>query len=170
MKELKDLTPQDIEDVFWKAMAHGWSSKRKIENKTSSLLPGYKFIPFASGDFSVLDAYCKTPISGKSSGFTTIWFKGIPVWTMNYGGEYPKEIIPFLKLALRDAIEKRVFMGGRGRNFFTHEGFPHLSYRNITRSVGEKASSFCKFAGTEEILTHNFNLLGSHEYAGMILI
>lgn len=166
MKTLKDLTPQDIEDVFWKAMAHGWSSKRKIETKTLPLLPGYKCIPFASGDFSVLDAYC-TPISGKSSGFTTIWFKGVPVWTMNYSGEYPKKVIPFLKLALRDAIEKRVFLGGRGLCSFAHESFPDLLYRNNTKGRGYLIS---KFSGTEEILLNDGQLIGYHDYRGMILI
>ena len=164
MEEFKDLTPQSVEKVYWEAMKYGWGSG-EIKKQTAPLLPGYKCIHFASGKFDVLDAYCKTPFNNRSTGFTLIWFNKIPVWTMNYGGEYTKEVILFLKLALQRIMTERIFMGGRGPSVFYHNGFPGLTYRNEVQE-----NSFLKFAGREEIRNANSLLLGYHDYQGLCLI
>lgn len=163
--ELKDLTPKIIEEIFWKAMENGWGSG-KVEKQTSPLLPGYKYIPFRLGEFYVLDAYCVTPLNDKSAGTTTIWLSDVPVWVMSYQGEYPKQIIPFLKLALQSTITRKNFIGGRGPKHFTHEDHPNLSYRN---TVASGMNDFSNFWGSECICA-NGHSIGYHYYRGMILI
>jgi hypothetical protein len=163
--EIEDLTPQDIEKVFWKAVEKGWGSG-KIKKQESPLLPWYKCIEFFSGKFRVLDTYCTTPLNDKSVGFTIIWFDDIPIWTMNYGGEYPEHTIPFLKLALQSTIIRRDFIGGRGPSRFTHEDYPDLIYTNNVYSMKR---AFSNFSGQEHIYEKG-NLVGHHDYWGMSLI
>lgn len=162
--EIKDLTPEAIERIFWKAMENGWGSGN-VEKQTSPLLPGYKCIPFRSGEFYVLDAYCITPLNDKSAGTTTIWFNNVPVWVMHYGGEYPKHTIPFLKLALQSTIANQNFVGGRGPKHFTHEDYSNLSYRN---TLASGMHDFSNFWGSECIFENGHNI-GNHYYRGMIL-
>jgi hypothetical protein len=163
VKDLYGVILKDVENIFWEAMEHGWSSG--AETLTAPFLPGYKCIPFESGNFRVEDAYSTGSPTGKSAGFTIIWFNDIPVWTMNYGGQYPKEAIPFLKLALQSAIAKKTFMGGRGPYNFEHESHPGLIYHNYP----EDSLCFSDFSGLEEIYKSG-RRIGYHKYSGMLLI
>jgi hypothetical protein len=150
----------EVQEFFFKAMVQGWAvggQKIKIAD-----MPGYKAIPFRDGDFYLLDCYCVTPNSPKSAGATTIWFRDMPVWVMNYGGLYDKEAIPFLKRALLKAYEARHFFGGRGPFVFA-EG--SLIYFNQPR-----VNMFDKFEGREEVFDFKAGFsLGWHEYWGMNL-
>lgn len=163
--EIIDLTHQNIEDIFWQAVCQGWGSG-DVEKQQIPALPRYKTIPFGSGRFSVLDNYCTTPLNDKSAGFMTIWFEYIPVWTMSYGGRYPKRVIPFLKLALQSAIVRRDFVGCRGPFHFTHKDYPNLSYIN---NLSDHKRKFSNFSG-QEIIRENGLVVGYHDYWGMSLI
>lgn len=160
------ITEKEIEQFFFKAMMEGWStSKKKIKILK---MPGYKAIPYKDGDFYLLDFYCTTPNSDRSAGTTTIWYKNLPVWTMNYGGYYEEHVIDFLKLALLKTVEKQEFIGGRGPRKFAHRNFNGLMYVNNPKigSIG-----FREFKGREEIYDFlNGDYYGFHEYWGMLLI
>ncbi|MCK5021786.1 MAG: hypothetical protein KAR54_00875 [Candidatus Pacebacteria bacterium] len=160
---LKDLTSRDIKKVFWESAKSGYGSN-KVEKIRIDELPGYKCILFKSGKFSVLDAYCVTPLSNKSLGTITIWLDNVPVWVMQYGGFYPKKVVPFLKLALQSTILNEKFIGGRGPSLFKHKDYPNLSYVN-----NPEVNDFTIFWGKEWI-TEDAQPLGYHYYNGIILI
>ena len=166
IESINDLTSRDIIEIFLMAAKAGWCKSGEVKKQEIPALPGYKVIYFKFGDFEVQDAYCTTPLNQKSAGFTTIWFKKIPVWTMNYGGSYPEYVIPFLKLALQETINENKFIGGRGPFHFTHGNYPGLSYTNqLTK--GQRV--FSDFSGKEWIFERDCPV-GSHEYWGMSLI
>lgn len=152
-----------IQSFFFKAMAAGWAEggqKIKIAD-----MPSYKAIPFRDGDFYLLDCYCVTPHSPKSAGTTTIWFQGVPVWLMNYGGFYEESAIVFLKYVLHKTYEAHQFVGGRGPLIYVNKQ-QQLVYVNRPR-----LNDFAKFEGREEIIdTKSGALLGFHEYWGMSLL
>lgn len=163
--ELRNLTLQLIEDIFWKAMQNGWGNKN-AKKQTNPLLPGYKCIAYESDKFYVLDTYCVNPFNDKSAGTMTIFFDNVPVWVMQYGGAYPKRVIPFLKLALLTSTEMRDFVGGRGPRSFVHKDYPQLSYANV---VPREMNKFENFQGTECICENGYNV-GQHYYRGMAFI
>lgn len=150
-----------IQSFFFKAMVGGWAvggQKIKIAD-----MPGYKAIPFRDGDFYLLDRYCVTPNSPKSAGTTTIWFQGIPVWLMNYGGFYEESAIAFLKRTLCKTYEAHQFVGGRG---------PLVCIEGSLIYVNQPClNDFAKFEGREQILdAENGMSLGFHEYWGFSLL
>ncbi len=158
----------DIEEVFFKAMLAGYVCDDKVKVQSISSLPGYKFTEFVDGDFCVKDIWCK------SSGFTSIWYKGTLVWTMHYGGQYPKECIQFLKEALLASYKVRVFNGGRGPlhynaiyNEHTKHLMEHKKYRYVNNIL--PGSDFTSFAGKEYICSHfqeDEVMFGWHYYFG----
>ncbi len=154
------LDPFEIETVFLRAMATGWTedgNERIIPD-----LPTAKGIPFTLGDFQVLDYYFVSPGSDKSAGTTTIWYKGVPVWVMNYGGEYAKDAIPFLKSCLNRAyVDEYRFYGGRGPAFVRGERFTYVN--QIERG------NFIDFVGEERIFDLSEVCFGYHWYRGMTL-
>ena len=152
---------EKIKEFFFKAMTQGYAAggeKIKIPN-----MPWYKGISFKEGDFYLLDNYCVTPHSFKSAGTTTIWFQGIPVWFMSFGGYYEHQVIQFLKSALSRSYQVQQFLGGRGPKVFSSGS---LTYLNQVYSP-----EFSQFKGREEIFNHNTDkCLGYHEYWGMLLL
>lgn len=165
LMELKDLTLDEIQKIFWEVMRNGWANKN-VQKQTNPLFPGYKFIPYRSGKFYALDFYGTNPISNKSEGGIKIWFDDFPVWIMNYGGIYPEHVIPFLKLALLANIETKCFIGGRGPKSFVHKDYPKLSYINIVPLEG---NHFHNFHGTE-CICENGQFIGQHYCQGNALI
>ncbi len=169
VKTLREVTLEMIEFIFFMAMQVGWASG-KTKSHTVPLLPRYKVIPFSYKNFSVLDAY-SPPHSGKSDGFTKIWFKKFPVWIMSYGGQYPKKAIPFLKSALMQAYKEKLFIGGRGLSSFTSDDkFSDFIYLNQLDLGFDRRNHFEKFRGYEVIETLGQGAIGSHWYQGMSLI
>lgn len=150
-----------IQSFFFKAMVEGYvAGGQKIEIAD---MPGYKALPFRDGNLYLLDRYCVTPNSPKSAGTTTIWFKDVPVWVMNYGGFYEESAIAFLKRALRKTYEAGQFVGGRGPLVYV-EG--SLVYVNQPR-----LNDFAKFEGREEVFNaKGVTSLGFHEYWGISLL
>lgn len=168
----RNLTKDDVEllETFYlEAMRHGWAAG--AEKAFILGLPGAKTIPYKFKEeergLYLLDWYFAPPDSanGASAGTTIIYYRGVPVWAMHYGGKYAKEEIPFLKLALTKAYELPIFCGGRGLPVF-YQDYKKLLYINQP----EKSSSFTAFQGEEMI----FNLttgvkIGWHTYWGMLL-
>jgi len=123
-------------------------------------------VSYREDDLLLVDYYCTTPNSPKSSGTTTIWLKEAPVWTMQYGGEYEQIAIPFLKQVLWDAYAAGCFFGGSG---------PQVRFRSNLLYVNRYDGPFFQdFRGREEIFRIHNNVkarvLGYHEYLGMALV
>jgi len=154
--------PLVIPDIFFNAMRAGYAGGAKAV--TGSELPGSRTITHQGGDWEVVDTYFVTPQGPSSGGTTVISYCGIPVWMMQYMGEYPSDALPCLKAALRSTYTKGVFVGGRGpKRFAYHE----LTYVN---NVAEN-STFNKFSGEEHIFVPmTGNVLGQHTYQGMLMI
>jgi len=149
------------QEFFLKAMLQGWISGAE-ETKVPHM-PGYRTIPFRDGDLFLLDCYCVNPNSSKSAGTTTIWYRDIPVWIMQYGGFYRKSEISFLKHALRCAYESNVFIGGRGPIDYRED---QLLYEN-----SPNFDEFEGFSGIETIYRlPELEELGHHKYWGMYLV
>ncbi len=161
-----DVTLEQIEDVFFKAMQSGYASSKNSPKQVIEGFPGYKCIKFDSGEFTVIDAYCVTPLSNMSSGFTTIWFNDVPVWTMNYGGQYSSDCIPLLKLVLQTTYRDHIFRGGRGPFRYASPDNSRLIYFNDV----EAESDFTQFAGRESMILEGIGEAGFHRYFGMALI
>jgi hypothetical protein len=155
---------KQIKSFFFKAMAEGWAASG--EKKTVSPLPGYKAITFQDENYYLIDCYCVNPSSDKSAGITTIYFQDNPVWIMNYGGCYEKQVIDFLKLALTETINKQEFIGGRGPQKFAHREFKGLMYIN-----NPVLFDFSEFKGREEVYDFLTGIhYGYHDYWGMSLL
>ncbi len=152
----------NIKNFFFKAMMEGWASGGG-EKLTIPQLPGYKAIGHRDGDFYLIDCYCKNPEYHGSSGFTTIYWKNNPIWTMHYGGEYiNKDTVNFLKNALLFAYTHRQFCGGRGPSSLSLLGMIYINT--------PEQNNFVNFSGRETI--HNIETgqsYGHHIYQGMAL-
>lgn len=155
--------------VFFRAMFEGYvgvDGQKSIKSEKDAC----KYIQYTEGNFRVMDQYCVTPQSDFSAGTTTIFFQESPVWWMSYGGQYPPEVIPFLKRALAKAYSRWEFYGGRGPERYIEES---LTYENHSRQGVELdsiGSSFDGFQGHEEIGITGGATLGFHHYFGMALI
>ena len=180
--KLENVTLEMIERVFWMRAQRGYAVDIPAKKDAFPLLPGWSGFYIPLGDYVYFDAYCVNAVSRRSVGFTQIYIRNysnelsephkILLWMMNYGGCYKKEAIPFLKLALRSAIEKRVFLGGRGEHYFVNKKYPSLYYHNHLHVNQE----FLEFSGREEILYDGtptcqcHRNLGYHWYNGMSLV
>ena len=152
----------EIQSFFFKAMVSGWASG--VEKIKIADMPMYKAMPFREGDFYLIDRYCVNKKSLKSAGTTTIWYRDVPVWVMNYGGFYEESVIAFLKNALFDAYSEQEFVGGRGP--LSYSELEGLNY--VNRPL---LGDFAKFEGREEIFSASSGKsLGFHEYWGMSLL
>lgn len=155
-----------IPSVFFAAMKNGYVGG--ASQSTICELPGSKVIRFMWNDFEVVDCYFVIPNSDYSFGATTIYYKGNAVWVMQYRGQYPKDVIPFLKRSLRQTYEKSEFVGGRGPEDYTEDDDSGLRYFNKVVS-----NNWRNFNGREEICCdqgQGSNLKGWHEYVGLLLI
>lgn len=142
-------------------MAEGWVNSGKAVADPDA--PGYKTVSYRDGDYFLADRYCSAASSSKSAGMTTVWFHGVPVWMMTYGGFYEKAAIGCLKAALLSTYGSNRFVGGRGPSEFVAGS---LRYENKPR-----LDAFEKFEGREEITDIATGaLLGFHEYRGMSLV
>jgi hypothetical protein len=157
------------EKVFFRAMLAGYlggDKSKGVRMKTRDLNGNETTITYAEEDFVVIDRYYTTPGSNASVGLTLILFKGNPVWWMSYNGEYPKEVIPFLKSALAEAYREGEFNGGRGKVVFSK----HKEFEYFNDCSGH--CLFQSFYGLEKIVKkENFhNWVGYHKYHGGSMI
>jgi len=162
------LTLKLARGVFFRAMLAGYAGNGNGKNdkivKTKSSNGNEVTIIFNEGDFMVIDRYYVTPGFNTLAGMTLIFFKGNPIWWMSYGGEYPKEVIPFLKLVLAEEYRIGSFRGGRGPIEWADK-----KYRYRNRPTGN--TCFDSFFGREEITIASSNgLIGFHDYQGASMI
>ena len=174
LKELKELakTPAflaEMGDVFFEGMNTGYANNAKKGVITE--LPGFKLIPpYIRGPWKVTDGYHVTLLSSVSGGTTIISYEightstklEVPVWMMQYFGQYDKAAIPCLKIALRTAYEERRFYAGRGPHFFQYEGF---TYHNWIEE-GEHRFDGIFFGAREEIRDQDGIIRGIHQIQG----
>ena len=164
------ITNDDVLEFFWLANTNGWAS-RKPAVEIDFFNPNKKRIKFQKENFLYLDEYWITPANNKSAGTTAILYQyngmWTPVWWMSYGGEYQKEVIPFLKKAIRHNIKLRKFEGGRGPKTLEVSN-ENLAYLNFS------GGDFSSFSGNEYIRIFQNNItkakLGYHYYQGMSLL
>ena len=161
---------KQAKEFFFKAMLVGWPAG--VRGADVHGMPGYKekgaFMGGSGTDFRLLDRWCVSTCG--SAGTIAIWFRDEPIWIMFYGGHYPKEVIPFLKLALMEAYKKDEFLGGRGPRVYLAVN-KELRYFNGVIPP----SNFSRFEGREEIYVVNSDgteaeMVGWHKYWGMALI
>jgi len=173
MIELTKSSREDIltgaEQVFFKAMLDGYAGNEGQKSQKTKTPDGYVNIEYVDGDYRVLDRYCVTPYSCSSTGTTTIFFLGNPVWWMSYGGRYEDEVIPFLKEVLAVAYKNGDFCGGRGPKDWTKGD---LQYQNEGNPIDD--NTFEMFEGAEVIIKKSEKVtetvMGGHRYWGMALI
>lgn len=154
---------EDAQGVFFLAMQSGYINNPR--KGTICALPGSNVIEFNHGKWRLLDVYATTPRSNMSAGTTHLWYEGIPVWMMQYMGEYQEEAIPTLKLALSRAYAASEWHGGRGIAFFAH-GL-HVYENNV-----DPGSAFAGKSSGEEFIMRRCGeggLLGWHRYQSLWL-
>lgn len=163
----REIILGNAQEVFFAALRDGYCGNK--ENTIKGSTPrGTKTLTFVSGNFMVVDEYQTSPHSDFSAGTTTIFYCDIrnnwfPVWWMAYGGEYPKEVILFLKETLSQNYQTNIFFGGRGPAHYRSEK-SGLVYENLC------AGDFNRFQGMEEIWDIEHRRIGFHKFFGMAMI
>lgn len=155
------LNPEEVKQFFFKGMQHGYASGVKpVKNKPFA---GWNMHEYVNGDLILRDMWLSVPVTFNSCGITTIHWRGIPVWSMQYGGWYHDQAIKTLQSALWKAYEELQFIGGRG---------PRLFETNHHRYINRVASNdFTSFSGIEEVKVRDSGKeLGNHWYKGEWLL
>jgi hypothetical protein len=153
-------TIHDMFHAFFIGMLNGYT-QTSIKFETVTKLPKSKLI---SGEvtgtgITITDCWQTTPLTRKSFGTTTLSCPEGIIWMMQYWGEYPDKVIPFLRKALYKSYSEHKFIGGRGPHYFTDGKYIYI---NIPSS-----NDFDNFEGGEHILDEEGNVLGWHKYHGM---
>lgn len=152
-------------EFFFEAMLNGYvvSGPKSVMRE----LPGNKMFRYKSKDGKLLliDQYCvgekeENSFEEYSFGSTIIYYiedeKPIPVWYMNYGGWYNKEVIYLLKKVLKEAYSKKIFIGGRGESCLDNK----LIYEN------DYKGNFRGFTGMDNIYGSKYEHYGGYQYFG----
>lgn len=156
----------EVEGVFLEGMAKGYVTDPK--KGTIAELPGSKLVPpYTRGPWTVTDTYLVTPLSSRSGGMTVVSYEGIPVWMMQYFGQYNSEVITCLQIALGTTYRERIFLNGRGPRSYYYDGY---TYRNIPTLVPRSRFSKGCFEGTEEIVDAGGQCHGWHDYQGGMML
>ncbi len=147
----------EVQEFYIEAMLAGFlgnAPRRPVLGK-----PDFLQIEIERGQYRLLDEYQKTQGSTYSFGSIMIWSSDVPVWGMSFSGHYSKEARRVVKAAMRAALEKGMFVGGRGLQDFSLNG---LRYTN---QFGRW--DFRDFDGNESVYDHT-NLLshGRQRYHG----
>lgn len=170
----KAIILEGAKQAFFKAMLDGYAggeNRRSVKVKDED---GYTTITYTTedGKYKVVDRYCTTPLSDKSCGTTTIFFRtGLiwsAVWWMSYGGHYPESVIPLLKAAMKANYERGVFNGGRGPSFF-----PFPSSQEEVLYTNHFYGDFTSFKGEEFINSFKVDEVGRvgfHNYFGRSML
>lgn len=173
----KEVVLKRAQKVFFKAMLAGYFGDGSDTTKTKTA-DGETIITYVSidGDFRVVDRYYTRPDSDCSAGTTTIFYQNLPTWWMSYSGEYPADIIPFLKEAVGSNYQKGIFNLGRGPSEYRNGD---LHYHCRSNNPGTNNTFDC-FSGQEVVVRFEINKetglrtivkgLGFHRFIGMSLI
>lgn len=172
---------KEVEAFFYRVMVNGWVGGAKPEPGHQ---PGSKRLSFSEGKYRLNDEWFSFPGGTKSAGTTTIYLdsahgdtahvaaRWVPIWFMQYHGEYTKEQAAFVKQMLAreyGAGRSPVFCGCRGlANNGPYIDVEHkFAYHN--RLLNGKMT-FEQFAGTETVLSGGNARSGYHDYVGMALV
>jgi hypothetical protein len=131
----RKISLSDSPDVYT-SLNHGvcmWEADCDDPNRT-------KIIVAVGRVYEVTNDWYTTPHSHRIEGWTLIFYRGAPVWSMKYGGSYPPEVKDFVRQALLACYNTDNFHGGRGP----------ISYKD---------RNFCY----ECTVTGDFNLFEGHE-------
>lgn len=114
-ERLKQAWLGDLSNFIVEANLATWAGDGK---EVPAQRPGYKELEYASPDGKWLlhDSYAGY---FRAPGMTTVYYKGIPAWTMKYGGhgqtegyeDGAKQTFEFLKEALRKVTPELPFRG-----------------------------------------------------------
>ena len=162
---------QLMQFYFWATM-RGWVSGEDHEIIESPLRPelakGYT-VPGRDEFFGLLytDTFWTRSNDRNSGGVTLIFHDNDIVWMMGCAGRYEEEATPVVMAAIRKAMEDKVFLGGRGKGTFRHEGL--LYHNNPTVTVH---STFAQFHGYEGVTRAGVDgeCLGEHTYWGRLVM
>ena len=157
-------TLADIRENFFRAMLESsWASGG--EAKASVGQPFTKHVSWTDkGDWIVIDRWTSVPASNLSYGSTTIFFCGIPVWIVQFHGEYTKEASDFVKQVILASYNARKFRGGRGRHMSQNDSLVYMT-------THYQPASFASFNFLEEVYNfHTNERQGWHRISGMALI
>lgn len=155
---------QEAMNVFFLAMQADYINSPPTGVVTE--LPGSSSIEFIYGRWRLLDVYTTTRRSDMSAGTTHLWYDNIPVWMMQYMGQYQPEALPVLKRALARAYIEYQWNGGRGPAYYT-DG--HYVYENNVEKDGEFAG---RCSGEEFIMRQcgGGGILGWHRYQSIYML
>jgi len=163
---------QEVKDVFFQGMSQGWVTGG--EKQRDVPFPGAKCYTFTRGRFTLKDFFFVNSLSNSSCGSTVISWAGLstgPVWMMQYGGWYKKEVMEFLKRVLARYYTSNVFYGGRGPIMFAGEDHMIQYLNNVIRN------DFADFLGHESIIVTSElygcppgTIQGEHHYFGRALV
>lgn len=113
--ELKIKWLEELRDFIVLANKNTWAAKgQRIEPQR----PGFKELEFSDGDWLLRDSFVG---SFRAPGMTTIYYKGNPAWTMQYGGHgiiegyesIARDIFDFLEDTLMRITPELPFRGPR---------------------------------------------------------
>lgn len=149
---------RNAKGVFFEAMRAGYAAS--VMKTSLPQLIGSKHIVYSSGEWTVTDTYIVTPLTRKGGGTTLIAYDDVPLWMMQYLGEYDPAAISFLKEALTHNYLENIFHGGRG---------PEAFYRNGWGYSNRVQGTFLEFSGEERVFDPTGKLMGGHRYQGLYL-
>jgi hypothetical protein len=153
---------EEAEEHFFAAMNEGFVSR---ETKQGILeMPGSNLYEYRRGLWRVLDTYITTPYNGRSGGSTFIWYDSVPVWMMQYLGEYSQAAIPCLLVALAANYKKRIFHGGRGPAMFKDDA-GYTYHNDVLENDFER-----RVSGKEFIYGPDLSESGWHQYQALWLV
>jgi len=157
-----EIPHEVIQQVFLNAMTNSsWVSGGQ---KWPGSEPNLWQVIYDDGPWHVIDQWSVAPGTNNSFGSVIIYFENIPVWMMQFHGEYDQECGDFVKLALLDSYRRREFRAGRGRNGFQNEKLVYLT-------TYYQPASFASFNFLEEVYDFRTDeRLGWHRVSGMALI
>ncbi len=165
MPEFK-CSVSEVEDIFLAAMRVGYAAdSRNIQSIPR--LPDAHLVEFIENDFRAVDVWFAMPGSKQSSGLTTVYCHGVPVWRMSYEGWHDPTVVTFLRSVLRKAYDANIFIGGRGLTKSSSDD-TMLCYQN------DCVGRFVDFSGWEIIKSQSGKarpeLMGKYSYRGGLLV
>ena len=126
--------------------------------KAEPLMPGSVQYDFAEGDFSYRDTYYIG--NGIFPGLETVFYKGKPVWSMSYYGDFSKmteeQADTMLRRALTDLWQTT--------RMYSHVEKDYTDFRYLCEGNG----SLEKLDGTEEIWVGNNEVFHFYYAGGLI--
>lgn len=112
-----------------------------------------------------IDEWRTSTLGDGSNGTTSIYQNKTLVWEMQYGGSYPKHVIPFLREVLLHSYSRNIWYGGRGQQVYWMDKYRYFN------KLGE-GSDFTSFSGQEtieEVIAGVWTPVGTHHYRGGFL-